>query len=80
MLTFISDIFAKTKFVKASATVNLAPFRLSMRHFIGCSPIEVAPPTVLKCDKATTPTSANGVCSGPTHCCCATKPVTDRST
>jgi len=35
---------------------------------------------VSKCDKATTATSASGVCSGPTHCCWATRPVTDRST
>ena len=27
-----------------------------------------------------TPTSATGTCNGPTHCCCATSPVTDLST
>ena len=27
-----------------------------------------------------TPTSAIGIWRGPTHCCCATRPVTDRST
>jgi len=36
--------------------------------------------TLSKCDKATTATSARGVCRGPTHCCWATRPVTDRST
>ncbi len=42
--TLMSVILAKTKFVKASPTVILAPQPASTKHFIGCSPIAVADP------------------------------------
>ena len=48
----------------------------SSSPLIGCSPIDVAmpvrPPWWL-C--AVTATSATGSCSGPQHCCCATRPA-----
>lgn len=59
--TLISVTLANIKFVKASATVSLAPFFSSTNILIGCSPIDVAAPTVSKCDKAVTATSAKGV-------------------
>ena len=80
MITFISVISAKTKFVIASPIVILAPHAESMSPLIGCSPIAVAAPTVSNIDRAVTATSDSGVCKGPTHCCCAISPVTQRST
>lgn len=50
------------------------------RPFSGCSPMAVAPPVVLKGLCAMHAKSASGVCRGPTHCCCAICPVTERST
>lgn len=36
--------------------------------------------TIEYIETAVTATSAKGVCNGPTHCCCAINPVTQRST
>ena len=47
---------------------------------MGCSPMDKAQPVVEKCDCAMTATSESGSCKGPTHCCCAMRPVTERST
>lgn len=40
------DIGANTKFVKDSATAILAPTPASSKPLIGCSPMEVAIPTL----------------------------------
>lgn len=71
---------AHMMFVSDSATVSRAMAAGSSRPFIGCSPQDVAMPVVERWLEATTPQSARGVCRGPTHCCCATSPVTERST
>lgn len=79
-LTLRSVTRAKSRLVRDSATAIRAPAAGSMSPLMGCSPRAVAPPTVSKGERATTATSARGVCKGPTHCCCATSPVTERST
>mmetsp|Transcript_7001 Transcript_7001/g.16332 ORF Transcript_7001/g.16332 Transcript_7001/m.16332 type:complete len:385 (-) Transcript_7001:1155-2309(-) len=80
-LTSSSDVTAAhTRLVSASATAS-RPMALGQRRpLMGCSPTAVAPPVVPWCVCAMTPTSASGVCSGPTHCCCAISPLTERST
>ena len=78
--TFKSVTLANTRLVKASPTDILAPAAGSISPFIGCSPIAVAEPTFSRYESAVTATSANGVWSGPTHCCWATRPVTHLST
>eukprot|EP00966_Prymnesium_polylepis_P194205 4501891-Prymnesium_polylepis.1 len=40
----------------------------------------VAAPVMPSWVCAMMPTSARGVWNGPTHCCCAMRPVTERST
>ena len=66
--------------VRDSATVSLAIAAGSSRPLMGCSPQAVAIPVVARWLDATTPQSARGVWRGPTHCCWATSPVTERST
>ena len=73
-------VSAQTKLVSASPTHIRAIAAGSSRPLIGCSPIAVAAPLIPKWLCATTATSATVSCSGPTHCCCATRPVTARST
>lgn len=57
----MSVIFAKTKLDNASITVIRAPAATLTSPLIGCSPIDVAMPTVEKCEIAVTATSASGV-------------------
>mmetsp|Transcript_24547 Transcript_24547/g.36132 ORF Transcript_24547/g.36132 Transcript_24547/m.36132 type:complete len:214 (-) Transcript_24547:1911-2552(-) len=71
---------AHIRLVSASPAVNLACAALLINPFIGCSPTAVATPVTPKWLCARTATSASGVCRGPTHCCCDTRPVTLRST
>mmetsp|Transcript_60640 Transcript_60640/g.169446 ORF Transcript_60640/g.169446 Transcript_60640/m.169446 type:complete len:272 (-) Transcript_60640:1610-2425(-) len=74
----------QTKLVNASAMARRAmrdKLVLSPANPLsGCSPTAVAPPVTPKGLCAMTATFAKGVWSGPTHCCCATSPVTDLST
>ena len=63
------DTLAQTKLVSISPTVILTIASILVNPFNGCSPIALAIPVVLKCDWATTATSAKGICRGPTHCC-----------
>mmetsp|Transcript_174349 Transcript_174349/g.424162 ORF Transcript_174349/g.424162 Transcript_174349/m.424162 type:complete len:457 (+) Transcript_174349:176-1546(+) len=80
-LTSLSpDVHAKTRFVSDSPRDMRAIAPGFTMPLIGCSPMHVAPPVVPKCVWEMTATSAMGICSGPTHCCCATRPVTLRST
>mmetsp|Transcript_51842 Transcript_51842/g.150822 ORF Transcript_51842/g.150822 Transcript_51842/m.150822 type:complete len:205 (+) Transcript_51842:1770-2384(+) len=84
-LTDSSDVMrTKHRFVRASATASLAMARQLAgspgKPFNGCSPMAVAPPVTERGPWAMQAKSARGVCSGPTHCCCAMRPVTDRST
>mmetsp|Transcript_43390 Transcript_43390/g.117613 ORF Transcript_43390/g.117613 Transcript_43390/m.117613 type:complete len:271 (+) Transcript_43390:2758-3570(+) len=71
---------AHTRLVRHSATTIRAMAAGSRRPLIGCSPHALAMPVVPKCDWAMTAQFASGICNGPTHCCCATRPVTERST
>mmetsp|Transcript_115320 Transcript_115320/g.326772 ORF Transcript_115320/g.326772 Transcript_115320/m.326772 type:complete len:364 (-) Transcript_115320:7-1098(-) len=77
-------IFTQTRLVRASATVSRAILwqlaRSPTRPFSGCSPMAVAPPLTPKGLCAIAAKSARGVWSGPTHCCWAMTPVTERST
>mmetsp|Transcript_16589 Transcript_16589/g.51606 ORF Transcript_16589/g.51606 Transcript_16589/m.51606 type:complete len:254 (-) Transcript_16589:1615-2376(-) len=66
--------------VSASATVIRAIAAALSRPMIGCSPTDVATPVSVSKPCATTAQSASGVCSGPTHCCRAMRPETERST
>lgn len=79
-ITFRAVTLANTKLVRASPTAMRAPAAGHTRPLTGCSPMEVAAPSKLKGERATTATSARGVWRGPTHCCWATNPVTERST
>lgn len=79
-LTLRAVTLANAMLVSASPTAMRAPAAGHTRPLIGCSPMEVAAPLRPNGDRATTATSANGVWRGPTHCCWATNPVTDRST
>mmetsp|Transcript_12558 Transcript_12558/g.18864 ORF Transcript_12558/g.18864 Transcript_12558/m.18864 type:complete len:337 (-) Transcript_12558:1388-2398(-) len=74
------DTSANTRLASASPTVMRACAALLTRPFMGCSPTAVATPCSEKWPSAHTATSLSGVCSGPTHCCCATRPLTLRST
>ena len=78
--TFKDETLANTRLVSDSATAILAPQAASTSPLIGCSPMAVAEPVVVKWERAVTATSASGVWRGPTHCCWATRPVTERST
>lgn len=79
-LTFSAVTLANTRLVRASPTAIRAPAAGQTSPLIGCSPMAVAAPSRLNGERATTATSASGVWRGPTHCCWATNPVTDRST
>mmetsp|Transcript_44187 Transcript_44187/g.69131 ORF Transcript_44187/g.69131 Transcript_44187/m.69131 type:complete len:336 (-) Transcript_44187:28-1035(-) len=71
---------AHMRLVTISATVQRAMAAGHTRPLMGCSPTAVATPAVSKWLWASTAQLASGTCSGPTHCCCATRPVTERST
>mmetsp|Transcript_56997 Transcript_56997/g.112515 ORF Transcript_56997/g.112515 Transcript_56997/m.112515 type:complete len:340 (-) Transcript_56997:765-1784(-) len=71
---------AHIRLVSVSATVIRAIAVLDTRPLMGCSPHAVAMPCLVKWLCAMTATLDRGSCSGPTHCCCAIKPVTLRST
>mmetsp|Transcript_42935 Transcript_42935/g.128887 ORF Transcript_42935/g.128887 Transcript_42935/m.128887 type:complete len:445 (+) Transcript_42935:1310-2644(+) len=72
-----SDVaLANTRLVSASPTARRAMALGLIKPLRGCSPRDVARPVTSWCDCAKTATSASGSCSGPTHCCCATRPVT----
>mmetsp|Transcript_6352 Transcript_6352/g.12275 ORF Transcript_6352/g.12275 Transcript_6352/m.12275 type:complete len:221 (-) Transcript_6352:1776-2438(-) len=76
---------AHTMLVSASPTDMRALASGLSRPLMGCSPIAVTPPVTgdpsgVMCDWAMTAQSARGVIRGPTHCCWATRPVTERST
>mmetsp|Transcript_45707 Transcript_45707/g.147172 ORF Transcript_45707/g.147172 Transcript_45707/m.147172 type:complete len:385 (-) Transcript_45707:822-1976(-) len=71
---------AHTRLVTASAVARRAIAAGSSRPLIGCSPTAVAAPEKSVCVWAMTPQFARGMWSGPTHCCCAMRPVTERST
>mmetsp|Transcript_111890 Transcript_111890/g.361231 ORF Transcript_111890/g.361231 Transcript_111890/m.361231 type:complete len:414 (+) Transcript_111890:1331-2572(+) len=76
---------AQTMFVIASATDIRALAAPERRPLMGCSPMAVTPPLTgspsgVSMEWAMTAQSESGVSSGPTHCCCAMRPVTLRST
>mmetsp|Transcript_1434 Transcript_1434/g.4268 ORF Transcript_1434/g.4268 Transcript_1434/m.4268 type:complete len:293 (+) Transcript_1434:630-1508(+) len=71
---------AQVRLVSASPSARRAIAAGLMSPLYGCSPMAVASPVRPKWDCACTATSATGSCRGPTHCCCATRPVTQRST
>ena len=75
-----SFIGAQIIFVKASAILFLLPAAGSISPEIGECPILVAIPSFPLKSSAITPTLFNGNCRGPTHCCLATLPPTQRST
>ncbi len=66
--------------LNASAILFLLPATGSIKPEIGEWPIDVATPFELLKSKAITPQLFNGSCKGPTHCCLATFPPTQRST
>mmetsp|Transcript_14104 Transcript_14104/g.33251 ORF Transcript_14104/g.33251 Transcript_14104/m.33251 type:complete len:235 (-) Transcript_14104:1828-2532(-) len=77
-------ILIHIRFVTASATASL-PIAAQLaaspaKPFKGCSPMDVAQPVTLSGLCAKHAKLARGVWNGPTHCCWATRPVTDRST
>mmetsp|Transcript_30393 Transcript_30393/g.88336 ORF Transcript_30393/g.88336 Transcript_30393/m.88336 type:complete len:215 (-) Transcript_30393:1503-2147(-) len=76
----IAVTLAHTRLVSASAHASRPMAAQSRKPLMGCSPMAVAPPVVPRWLWATTATSERVNCSGPTHCCCAMRPVTDRST
>mmetsp|Transcript_48791 Transcript_48791/g.89989 ORF Transcript_48791/g.89989 Transcript_48791/m.89989 type:complete len:304 (-) Transcript_48791:1575-2486(-) len=80
----MDGIFIHMRFVTASATASLPMMQQlagsPASPLRGCSPIDVAQPVTLSGLCAKQAKLANGVCNGPTHCCCATRPVTDLST
>mmetsp|Transcript_91263 Transcript_91263/g.267125 ORF Transcript_91263/g.267125 Transcript_91263/m.267125 type:complete len:292 (-) Transcript_91263:1526-2401(-) len=76
---------AHTMFVMASPTDIRALAAPDKSPLMGCSPMAVTPPFTgvpsrVSIVLAITAQSASGVRSGPTHCCCAMRPVTLRST
>ena len=71
---------AKTILDKASAIAFRLPAFGSIKAAIGAWPMEVAMPSFPLKSKAITPTLFKGSCKGPTHCCLATLPPTQRST
>ena len=71
---------AHTRLVKDSAILFLLPAAGSIKAEIGECPILVAIPSFPLKSKAITPQLFNGNCNGPTHCCFATRPPTQRST
>mmetsp|Transcript_20575 Transcript_20575/g.50363 ORF Transcript_20575/g.50363 Transcript_20575/m.50363 type:complete len:287 (+) Transcript_20575:964-1824(+) len=73
-------IRAEHMLVSISPTLMRAMAAGSMRVRLGRSPIAVAAPVRAKWLCAVTAASETGKCNGPTHCCWATRPVTERST
>ena len=71
---------AQTKFDKASPIAVLEPATGFPKAEIGESQIEVAKNSFHLKTNAITPTLFKGNCNGPTHCCLATRPQTQRST
>ena len=71
---------AHTIFDNASAIAVLEPAIGFTKAEIGECPIEVAIPSFPLKSNAITPTLFKGNCNGPTHCCFATRPPTQRST
>ena len=71
---------AQTKFDNASPMAVLEPAAASINAATGEWPMEVASPSFPLKSKAITPTLFKGNCNGPTHCCFATFPPTQRST
>mmetsp|Transcript_8264 Transcript_8264/g.20505 ORF Transcript_8264/g.20505 Transcript_8264/m.20505 type:complete len:341 (-) Transcript_8264:1714-2736(-) len=80
LMSFKPVVLAKTMLVSDSPRDMRAMAWGLTRPLMGCSPMLVAPPVMPKCVCEMTPTSATGICRGPQHCCCATSPVTERST
>mmetsp|Transcript_2638 Transcript_2638/g.2955 ORF Transcript_2638/g.2955 Transcript_2638/m.2955 type:complete len:258 (-) Transcript_2638:2315-3088(-) len=80
LISSIEVIFAQTMLVRASATAKRPMASQLTKPLIGCSPIEKAVPVVARTEDEITPTSEIGSWRGPTHCCWATWPVTERST
>mmetsp|Transcript_19457 Transcript_19457/g.49469 ORF Transcript_19457/g.49469 Transcript_19457/m.49469 type:complete len:326 (+) Transcript_19457:1341-2318(+) len=80
LISCSADTRAHTRLVRASPTHMRPIFAQSSRPIGGRSPMEMALPATPRMERAHTDTSASGVCSGPTHCCWATRPVTLRST
>mmetsp|Transcript_106531 Transcript_106531/g.301280 ORF Transcript_106531/g.301280 Transcript_106531/m.301280 type:complete len:224 (-) Transcript_106531:1890-2561(-) len=75
----------QTMLVRASPTDMRAFAAPDSKPLTGCSPMAVTPPRTgppsgCSMDVAMTAQSDRGVSSGPTHCCCAIRPVTLRST
>src|SRR5690606_29021313 len=73
-------IGAKTRFDKDSAIAVLEAAAGSTIAATGEWPTVVAIPSLPLKSNAITPTLFNGNCKGPTHCCLATRPPTQRST
>jgi len=71
---------AQIIFVNASVIEFLLPASGLINPEIGEWPILVAIPSLPLKSSAITPTLFNGICNGPTHCCFATFPPTQRST
>src|SRR5690606_19075195 len=73
-------IGANTKLDKDSAIAVRLPAAGSTIAATGECPTVVAMPSLPLKSNAITPTLFNGNCNGPTHCCLATRPPTQRST
>mmetsp|Transcript_42293 Transcript_42293/g.108165 ORF Transcript_42293/g.108165 Transcript_42293/m.108165 type:complete len:401 (+) Transcript_42293:127-1329(+) len=71
---------AHVRLVRASPTARRAMAAGSTSPLMGASPMEVARPTSSLWLCAMTAQLESGSSMGPTHCCCATRPVTLRST
>ncbi len=67
-------------FVSASAMATRLPTAGSINALTGACPTVVATPLRLLKSRAITPQLFRGSCKGPTHCCLATRPDTQRST
>mmetsp|Transcript_1378 Transcript_1378/g.2985 ORF Transcript_1378/g.2985 Transcript_1378/m.2985 type:complete len:224 (-) Transcript_1378:1856-2527(-) len=85
LMSSSAETLAHTMLVMASPTDMRALAAPESRPLIGCSPMAVTPPVTgwpsgVMCELAITAQSASGVRRGPTHCCCAMRPVTLRST
>mmetsp|Transcript_20214 Transcript_20214/g.40284 ORF Transcript_20214/g.40284 Transcript_20214/m.40284 type:complete len:268 (+) Transcript_20214:1785-2588(+) len=74
------DTLAHMRLVMDSATAMRAMAAELTSPLMGCSPHATAVPVLVKCEWAVTATLARGICRGPTHCCWATRPLTERST
>mmetsp|Transcript_24390 Transcript_24390/g.55567 ORF Transcript_24390/g.55567 Transcript_24390/m.55567 type:complete len:434 (+) Transcript_24390:1767-3068(+) len=85
LMSSSAETLAQTMLVTASPTDMRALASPERRPLMGCSPMAVTPPgtavpSLVTMVWAMTAQSARGVRSGPTHCCCAMSPVTERST